>query len=364
MTLGPSRRHLPVVREALGLRRWALTRLTDAPEVLPAPDASPAAWALFLGAENCAAPLLERGAARTSGQAALRAAALLETQRVLGARRELRALDSLAAAHGWRALVLKGGVPVVEGRTLDLADVDVLVEPDAAAEWTRAIRERGRASVEGSVPRPGLEHHHPLGGHREPGGMLVELHTGIPHAQLDEGVFARSLPLPGYTALRRMAPTDQAWHVLVHATVQHPERRGRLRDVILLAMALGDLTPGQATGVRSRAARHDLSALAEKLGLAEGLRDGAVRSDPFPEIAALRYFLWVDPIRLPTSPRAVAEVAKAAVFGCLTVGERASYMQRPTGRGIAAPLAWGARALRLLLGFPWARLAREAAARS
>jgi hypothetical protein len=257
--------------------------------------------------------------------------------------------------------VLKGGVPVVEGRTLDLADVDVLVEPHVAAEWGRAVQERGRGVVQGSVPRRGLEHHHPLGAHRESGGLLVELHTTVPHAQLDEGVFARSRALPGFKALRRMAPADQAWHVLVHATVQHPERRGRLRDVVLLAFALGDLTPDEAAGLRSRAARHDLSALAESLGLAEALRCGAVRVDPFLEIAALRCILRADPIRLPISPRAVAEVAKAAVFGCLPLRERASYMQRPTGRGVTAPLAWGARALRLLLGLPWARLAREAA---
>jgi hypothetical protein len=360
----PSRRSLPEVREALRLRAWALGRLSGAADSGPPPPASQPAWELFLATEGCAAPLLERIPTGEAVPPPLRAAALLETQRTLGARRELRMLDTIAAERGWRAVVLKGGAPVAEGRVLDVADVDLLVARADAAVWERAVRARGRARTERSVPRPGLDHHHPLGAHREAGGLLVELHTFIPHARLEGDPVARSRPLGGFRALRKLAPADQAWHVLVHVTVQHPERRGRLRDLLLLSLALARLSPEEATDLGRRAAEHPVEALADALAMSWGLAGAeAPPEDRFPEIAALAYLLRAEETRLPADPRVAAGLAKGAVYGCVPAAERGAYLRLPTGRGMWAPLSWGARSLRLLLGVSWARRAREAADR-
>lgn len=355
---GPTRRHLPAVREALLLRHWALDLLRGGGGTAPVPQPSAEAWSLFLRTEGCAGPLVERLSARRAPvPEVLREAALRESQRSLGARRELRILDGLAVERGWGAVVLKGGAAAAEGRVLEIGDVDLLVQPAEAKAWDAALRARGRTIDASSVPRVGLGHHHPLGTHREEGALLVELHTAIPHAALEGDPMASSVPLPGCRALRALAAADQAWHVIVHATVHHPERRGRLRDLVLAAWALARLAPDARAVLRRRAAGHRVAAVAAALELAGGLALGTAAPDPFRPFAVLRYLLRAEPDRLPSDPRAAAEVVRGAAYGCAR--ERAAYVRRATGRGLLAPLSWGARALRLLQGAPWATLARR-----
>lgn len=323
------------------------------------PPASDPTWQLFLEVERCAVPLAERlQGMREPSPEPLRTVAVLEMQSALGALREMRRLDAIASGRGLRALVLKGGAAIAEGRLLGVADIDLLVEADAALEWEGALREQGRVAVEGSVPLAGLRHHHPMGTHMEAGGLMVELHTAVPHAGLDGDPFSRSLPLEGFRALRRMSPPDQAWHVLVHSAVHHPERRGRIRDLVLLASSLAGLTDRQAAELRRRAASHPARAVAGVLAMAEGLLAGRVPEDPYRELAALGYLLRAEAERLPADPRAAHVLAEAAAYAC--AAERAAYLARPTGRGATAPLVWGVRALRLLRGLPWARRARQA----
>jgi hypothetical protein len=353
------------VLESLRLRAWALHALSVAMPVAP-PPVSGEAWLLFLAGERCAVPLLERlRGARMEIPDRLGSEALRESQRVLGARRELRRLDAIAAGHGGAALVLKGGVAVARGLVLDLVDVDVLVPPDRAGSWEEALIEGGWHAIDGSVPRAALRHHHPLGAHVEAGGLRVEIHTRIPEVGGFEEALARSRPLPGHRTLRSPGALDQAWHVLVHATVQHPERRGCIRDLLLLEHSMSEMTAADAASLRARADGHPVAAVGEMLTMVDDLLASRAPTDRFTSIRALDGLLrgagrarsWLHP--------AVANAAVEGAFTtCVPGSEWASRLLTPTGHRSTAPLAWGLRAIGLVLGLPWSLRARSIAGRS
>ena len=251
------RRAADRVRHALSLRAAVIGLLTgcepsvdEREAMLRAPED---AWRILLTCECCALPLAARlrqhallSALPTATQRRIAAAELAELQRVLAARSTLEALDHACASLGISLIVLKGGAIAAERRKqpLDLGDVDALVEErDAAALWARLDALGWRRSSGGpmrEVPiRVDANHFEALVPPCE--GLPLELHTGLdyqPHS--DDDPSPRTRPLEGYQTLRRLVGDGAFVTTLRHSVVKHPHRRGHLRDLAMLAEALGE----------------------------------------------------------------------------------------------------------------------------
>ncbi len=288
-----------VVRGALALRAPALSVLAGrapGPAERAALGQSADAWRLFLAAECCALPLA--GALRRAGtwdalapaaRDAADAAAARELQRVLAGRAALAELDGVAAALGIAPVVLKGGAALADGTPLDLGDLDLLVGGDAAVALAAVLAARGYepAPAGGALARPG--------------GIPVELHTHVVYS----GAGPATAPLAGCRALRRLDGAPAVLLLLRHSVVHHPFRRGHLRDLVLIAHALGRCPPDAAEAV-ARACDADPAGpeLADTLALARALHAGAPAADP-PAVrraAAHKYLLalgtWRRAVRL------------------------------------------------------------------
>lgn len=275
--------------EALLLRRWALALFgTDAgPDELAwqrALACSTRGWKLFLARERCAAPLQRR--LKETGTlhrlpapiaAELKDRALYDLKRVLSARSHLATIAALAQERGWWIAVLKGGVPVAEGEQIYLADLDILVEPERTDEIARALAELGFEST----GRDLSDRHH-IAARAQPHTLPVEIHRFIKEFDGLDEVRARTVPLRELPPLQRFAPADHLRNLLVHSTTQHPERAGRIRDLLLAGHALAGCTPADIATLEADLAGHDeLMTIREVIRAADALRSRAWRADPF-----------------------------------------------------------------------------------
>ena len=252
------------VRETLGLRTAVLGALAAGADAVSAERdvatlraSSVESWRLLLTAECCALPLAAR--LRTLGvasslpapiQSVLTEAQLAETQRVMAARSQLRELDALAAELGIEMIVLKGGAIAAESSRppIDLGDVDLLVTPEGAAlVWRRLVdggwrmKSAGGIAATDDVPLD-FNHFDPLIPPRD--GIPVELHHR--HRYVRGAANASDIEtraLAGHCVLRRTIGAAAVVTALEHSVIQHPHRRGHLRDLVLLADAMGECAP-------------------------------------------------------------------------------------------------------------------------
>ena len=259
-----------VATEALVLREWALRLLGD--QAGP-PDAlweavarcEPLSWAVFLRLECCSLVLQTRLDAlgawprlSTGAASILRRNAMSELRRILSARAQIKTIARLAAEHGWTVIVLKGGAAVAEGELLDLNDVDILVAPDHAASVAAALDALG-FKPEGVDAD---ERHH-LAERSMSNALMVEVHRAIKVGGGLADFLPAAVPLRSEPPLLAMGPADNVRYLLRHATEQHPERIGRLRDLLLIAHALRACSPEQIESMeRELAERADVTAAA------------------------------------------------------------------------------------------------------
>lgn len=290
--------------QALCLRAWALDLLTNQPTALSRERQrrvalySGGAWKLFLDAERCAQPLQRRlraGEEIADGPAPLLLGpARVELKRVLSARAQLPEIGQLASVEGIQAIVLKGSLSALTGpEPVDLADVDVLLPPEGAERLAHLLAGRGYCTV--ALPGTGQ-----LAPRARPNGVPIDLHFALHDLEDLAGMRQRARPLEAWPGLWRLSAADHLWHVLVHIAVSHPYRRGCLRDVVLTAEALREVTPSELSEVERRIARHTHAGpLAALLGLGETLVRGHPSGDPFRTYAAAHYllrhrFAWVE----------------------------------------------------------------------
>lgn len=274
------------VADVLEARRWILQALAS--DVVEAPPAlTEAAWRECLRRERCAAPLKARVIGR-GGRDALPAelVAVLEDQvarelqRVLMARAQLLEIDRVAAAHGLDVIVLKGGVAALaDARAVDLVDVDVLAAEDDARTLAGLLDEAGY-SAEGFSS---TQHLH---SRARSGQLGVEVHQrlDVGDPSWSDAVWERAVPIDGARRLRRMAPDDHLWHLLYHVGVQHPDRRGAVRDTLLTSYAIAecgratlDAVAARIAAMPQRRAMHDLLAMAADLAAGRAVRDRFAR---------------------------------------------------------------------------------------
>lgn len=281
--------------DALRLRSWALALVAGADPV-PPPAVGRDAWGVFLGVERCAHPLRDAlgadllEALPEPARGALERRGVAEAMNVLSLRHEAALVAGLLRARGWAGVVLKGGAAVL-GRAceVDVRDLDVLVRPEHAPPLAADMDAAGYTH-EGPDFDPAAPNRHELAARTRDGQILVELHFGLA-PRLDGDPWAGAVPLavPG---LFRMAPANHLWHVLLHGTLHHPERRGGLRDVLVAAAAVRWCAPGDLAEVERRCRDHPRGRLPERmLEMARGVVEGAP-ADRFRRQAAAAYLLY------------------------------------------------------------------------
>lgn len=278
--------------QALLIRDWALHLLgteSGPPDTLwqGAAGCDPAAWAFFLHMESCALALQSSldadgadGWSRLpAGTAAIvRECATRELRHVLSAKAQLRTLGRLAAARGWTIMVLKGSVAVADGELLHLGDIDALVARDQVDELAAALGELGFEKR----GRDGNAAHH-LAARIIPNAIRIEVHRKLKDGLGLEAFRARALPLTGEPSLWRQGPADHLRYLLTHSTLQHPERTGKIRELLLLRHALRNTPADVISEVERDLAQHEAAAVI--LGVLRAARELNDRSyngrDPF-----------------------------------------------------------------------------------
>ncbi len=289
----------PSPLQALELRRWALRCLSSS---LPAAgldgqtalgEISPSTWNLFLAIERCAAPLVECRdgliqALSPGVQELLKATATAELKRILTARSQLQALSDLARDVGCRPTLIRGGAFLtLAKRSYDLDDLDILLPPAEARALAAALDAAGYRPL-------GQSSYRHLSGRSAPGSLTVEIHVagagerGLPNVAALEDV----MPVQGLPGLARLSPLEHAWSILGHVTVDHMYRRGRIRDLLLLAAAIAECGPDERLELDQRAHEHAAGGVMEaELGMARALNDGMPSADAFENVALANYVL-------------------------------------------------------------------------
>lgn len=253
-------------------------------------------WETFLTLERCASPLLA-ALTRTNRiqelppkvRKLLTWRAKQETDMVLRAEREARALGAVAASVGETLVLLKGGVPAIASAAppLHLFDVDILVNGPVVPVIERALTASGFEKAENNEPH----HTHWMA----PAERLpVEVHSttdpnGTPVAP---SVWSRVQSLPEGPGLCRLGWADQIVHLLQHSLDQHNDRHVRIRDILLIGWF------GSHTDERERAVlENQLAELPNARGhryrklldFARRILDGGHVMDPFEDEAILHF---------------------------------------------------------------------------
>jgi len=281
----------PVVSESLQLRTWARGVLAGL--LQPVPPADAASWRVFLEVERCALPLRHRLGKRALPSAAEEALDL-ELQRVLSLRALVERADRALADAGAVAVALKGAAPFLSaGEELDVADLDLLVQepaiPTVAAALEASGLSVGRDTAEG-IPSSAPGGHERAARTGE-GTIHVELHAVVPSLPASSNLWATAEPTR-FPRLRLLAPVLHLYHLLMHSVVQHPEKRGILRELLLMRQALRRCTRDEQGSVATLFANHPLRCMLDAM---IGLADDPSRADCFIAEAALSYRLAADP---------------------------------------------------------------------
>lgn len=327
----------------LSLRPWALAVVAGAPAALPArPD--PEAWRLFLRAERAAEPLRARLRAAEIAlpaplQAVLEEEATHELKRFLSVTAHVHRTARILREAGLPGVVLKGGAAAAcGGAPLDVSDLDLLVPSAAAADFAGRLDTSGAYRPRKADPHPTATGKWEMAQRVSEGQVQVEVHFAVPHLGMDpwEGIRPTR-----HAGLHRLSAEASVWHLLVHSAIHHPERRGQLRELLLLADALAECPDDARASIEGRIAAHaHAGALAAVLAMAAGVAAGRVPQDRFVPVAAVRYALsvWRRPAAMPE--------ATGRAFGAAAVALAAddgTYRELWHGRGASAVLPFGWR---------------------
>ncbi len=227
------------IARAVEIRRavqpFLLHGIVDRAAWTRAAGADAAAWRLFLRVERCALPLsqlLQAHAGLPVGdgcRTALAPALQRELLPITVARTHLRRVARVAERLGIPVIVLKGGILAL-GDPIAMADVDVLLPKEEITRFSEGLaRDRWESLPYHSdrVPQTVTD-----------SGMPLELHQGTGlRGELDDAVWDRSELFADLPPLRRLGALDHLRHVAQHMSLDHSNRRVRLRDLYLLRRA-------------------------------------------------------------------------------------------------------------------------------
>jgi len=307
------------------------------PGISPSPESwneaircAPDTWRLFLTAERCTLRLEQL--LRASGHAdslpspvarVLQQRARDELARVLSARTQLKNIGETAHRLGMRPVVLKGGYCALGDDPLDLSDIDVLLPRDQAAYLAAILDARGH---EATFSNP--QH---LRARTAPQALPVEIHVTLdpsgapPEERLWHGV----TPIPSTPGLWRLSPVEHLWHVVRHATVDHPSRRGRFRDLLLIADAASVCTSSDLAEVTTRVERHAYaSPLRDVLTMALDISRNRPPADRFRLVAITHYTVRGLTQRVGMSQAKARDVAESTFVLVLGPRERRAFWKQ------------------------------------
>jgi hypothetical protein len=246
---------------------------------------------VLLERERCASSLAAR--LGVAGPPAIHQAALQDTQATLARQAPLGELARLGRERGFPVVALKSAAHATQVPSLDL---DVLVPEARLTETIQYLAAKGYKGLRGRVAAREIQPMHvPALG--RPGEMMVEVHfslgDGLP---VDEAVWQALRPHPVHAGICRLSPERHAWHLSWHSAVFHPDRRGQLGDLLLIAEALSDLDSVGRSWLDAQVAAHPGSGpLQRALRMADALRSGDTPSDEFRAVAAAQYRLRLTP---------------------------------------------------------------------
>jgi hypothetical protein len=302
--------------EALHLRWWAINALFGPTNCLPDENVGefdPESWALMLRAERCALPLsstilLEKSHLPAVVVDRVREVVAQELFRNLLVRRQCDEIGSRARHRGWRLIILKGGTSVLDSSpSIDLSDLDLLVHPECLTDVREWFLSTGYREKGGSAS------------HRLPhlirkGCLPVELHIAIPGLGRGENLWREVGSDKGGTGFHTLPPREHLWHLMLHSVVQHPNRRGRLRELYQIVSALAACSDDDVECVRSRARINRYAQpIVTLLEMSLQARQGGLVVDPFIPVAASSY-IWRDSEWARLLPRSIALLAHSGIF--------------------------------------------------
>lgn len=349
------------VLDCLRLRSMARALLFGAPEAewqasLRTVACSSRSWHVFLYTERCAIAfqqaLQRHGLLDQLPPAArdlLARACRAETRHVLAARAQLPELAAIAVELRAPTIVLKGGLAAASGTPpVDLGDIDLLLSEEDAPRFLAELDRRGYATGPDPV-QPLLRHAAPR---RRSGALDVEVHRhleGLPPPLLARA-WADARPVARTTGLLRLPPADHLWHLLLHAVIQHPERRYCLRDQLLMRAAWGDCSPAERDVLLARIAAHDQPGLLRSaLEPAIAVGDTGEGTGLHRRFIAARYALTAAILAVTAVPNWLGRPLKDLTL--TLAGDRASYPRYWRELGSPAPNV----ARRLAPGEHWLR---------
>lgn len=221
--------------------------------------------------------------------------------------------------------MLKGGVPVALGATLNLADLDLLVAPRHPRRVAALLERSEGMVVSGTDPRVGGRGMTHLAPRVATGDIPVEVHFDLHYVPDPDAARDRAVHLADFAALRMLTPAEHLQHVVVHSALQHPERRGSLRDLAVIRHAIAMCTEGELRAAHGGLSRGEATAVLE---FVLELTSGRVPVDPFRRTAAVGYLiaarfrdrspvtlrhLAASAVALAESPRAYLQLLRASV---------------------------------------------------
>ena len=304
MTVAAGKSAFATVAGILTLRRWALEVLGGRRSV-PVAGWNDISLRLFLESERCATHLARcldspEGRASVPGEVRDRIAQRSneENGRIRSAREHLAVVGEIASEHGWHVAALKGSVvAVAEDHAIDLVDVDLLADPEEARQLAAELDRKGYRPVGHSSPRH-------LTARIKNDSIPIEIHTTLSSAgaPLPGELWDRLAPLEAVPGICRLGWRDHLWHLLEHMVIDHPERCGLIRELMLIGQAIAECGEADLTAVNSRidGCSHR-GALREVFEAADHLRNGRCDNVPLESVAAAFYSVRVvlRPVSLP-----------------------------------------------------------------
>lgn len=277
----------------LALRDWAVGALSGNDRVTNARWARAAAlpvetWRTFLAIERCALEarsFLDRAPSGLPPEVAhlIEESAATELQRFLSAVGQIRRIARIASTTGIQVVVLKGGVAALDGHPVALDDLDLLVPTGDVDALSAALDCEGYASWGPDMPSTPPTRY-------EPSSVPVDLHRAIHRMGDPMALLSRAQPVGSLPGILRLSLVDHLWHLLIHTSHHHPDRRGRIRDLSLLARAVAECRPGMLNDITDRiAADPDPFPLEDQLAMARQIVRGEALEDRFRRLAWAKY---------------------------------------------------------------------------
>lgn len=287
--------------EAINARRAVLSLLSNSSgerirstwlELAPK---DPTVWDFFLRTERCAiavrAKIAEFNLADITQPEVLKvikSRARLELQKVLSGIEQLQNIANIAKRENWKVVVLKGGLLLESGGQIDLHDIDILMSEESGNKLSKMLDETGYSAKDASDANPC----HHLSPRFRDDTVAIEIHRSVKGLQDADNLLSNAIPIRNNSNLWSLSRVEHIFHLLIHATIQHPDRRGTIRDICLISHAIQACNPEELEIISGRIRAHTKRDILEsKLNLALSFIKKEPIEDTFEGMILRKYVL-------------------------------------------------------------------------